>query len=182
MRILIAGLALFCVACVDVTSDGGEDDRAASAPAGYTLEVRASEAERVFLVTSPDGRIVAARASEGASALMAEPEVQALLAAASAPANAESREVVSLHLPGINLSVSGDSDGAGETGGGRVSIDAGGHSVEVNASEGGPGDSDDNAHVLIRGVQESEARAFIAKADTLSPAVQAQMLAGLGLE
>ncbi len=182
MRMTFAGLALFCVACVDVGSEGDGGDRAASGPAGYALEVRASEAEQFFLVTSPDGQVVAARASEGASALMATPEVQALLAAATLPASDEHREVVSLRLPGINLSVSGDSGSDGEHGGGRVSINAGGHSVEVNASEGGPGEGDDNAHVLIRGVRESEAREFIAKADALSPAVQAQMLAGLGLE
>ena len=182
MRMMIAGLALFCVACVGVNSEGGDGEDSARAPAGYTLEVRASEAERFFLVTSPDGRVVAARASEGVSALMAEPDVQALLAAAPVPSSGERREVVSLRLPGINLSVSGDPDSGGGDGGGRVSIDAGGHSVEVNASEGGPGEADDNAQVLIRGVHESEARAFIAKADALSPAVQAQMLAGLGLE
>lgn len=182
MRMMIAGLALFCVACVDVSSEGGGGDSAASAPAGYTLEVRASEAEQFFLVTSPEGKVVAGRASGGASALMAPPEVQALLAAAPALASGEQREVVSLRLPGLNLSVSGDPGSGGQHGGGRVSINAGGHSVEVNASEGGPGESDDNAHVLIRGVQESEAREFIAKADVLSPAVQAQMLAGLGLE
>lgn len=179
MRIMIVSLALLCIACADVESEGG--DGAASAPAGYTLEIRTSEAERFFLVTSPDGRSVAARASDGASALMAEADVQALLALAPAPEADEQREVVSIRLPGINLSVSGDGAGAGE-GGGRVSIDAGGRSVEVNANEGGPGDNDDSAQVLIRGVSETQAREFIAKSDALSPSVQAQMLAGLGLE
>ncbi len=181
MRLLTAGFVLVCAACVDLNTDVEEGTRGADAPSGYTLEIRASEAERFFVVTSPDGRSVAARASEGASALMAETEVQALLASAPAPEADEQRGVVSIRLPGINLSVSGDGAGAGE-GGGRVSVDAGGRSVEVNAGVGGPGGNDDSAQVLIRGVSETQAREFIAKSDVLSPSVQAQMLAGLGLE
>lgn len=179
MRYGFVALALLAAACVDVKREADDGDAAGN---GYTLEVRASGGEHVFLVTSPEGRTVAARAAEGASALIGEDDLQALLAAAPAPSDGEHREVVSLRMPGIDLSVSGDPEGSGEDGGGRVSIDVGGHSVEVNASEGGPGDSDDRAQVLIRGVPESEAREFIAKADALSPAVQAEMLAGLGLD
>lgn len=180
MRYGLFALVLLAAGCVDVsTTSDGEGGEAAS---GYTLEVRASEGEQVFLVTSPEGKTTAARASGGASALMGESEVQTLLAAAPEPNTETHREVVSLRLPGIDLRVSGDPEGTGEDGSGRVSINVGGHSVEVNASEGGPGDADDRAHVLIRGVPESEAREFIAKADQLSPNVQAAMLAELGLE
>lgn len=181
MRYGFFALALLAAGCIDVstTADNGEGGEAVS---GYTLEVRASEGEQIFLVTSPEGKTAAARASGGASALMGESEVQTLLAAAPEPSTDAHQEVVSLRLPGIDLRVSGDGEGSGEDGSGHVSVNVGGHSVEVNASEGGPGDSDDRAHVLIRGVPESEAREFIAKADQLSPNVQAAMMAELGLE
>lgn len=182
MRLVLAALAaLLAAACVDVKSNA-DGDLAGAAGEGYTLEVRAGEAEQVFVVTSPEGRTVAARAADGASALLDDGALHALMAAAPALDSSAHQEVVSLRMPGINLSVSGDPDGKGEAGSGRVSINVGGHSVEVNASEGGPGDGDDRAHVRITGVPESEAREFIAKADALSPAVQADMLAALGLD
>lgn len=171
---LAAFAALLAAACVEA-KPGAEGNLAG----GYTLEIRASEAEQVYLVTAPGGDTVAARASDGVSALLDAAALRIFNAAA--PTEEPMDEVMSLRLPGLNLSISGDADGKGEQGG-RVSIDLGGHSVEVNADEGGPGDGDDRAHVLIRGVPESEVRDFIAKADQLSPAVQAQMLAELGLE
>ncbi len=180
MRAVLAVFALASVAaCVDIKP--GDSDLAGAAAEGYTLEIRANADEQIYLVTSPEGRTVAARAAEGASALMDEAASRAL-AAAAAPASESMREVVSLRMPGINLSVSGDPDDKGQDGSASVSINVGGHSVEVNASEGGPGEADDRAHVLIRGVPESEVREFVAKADQLSPGVQAQMLAELGLE
>ncbi len=177
--VLAAFVALLAAACVEVKpgADGGE---LAGGADGYTLEVRASGAEQVFLVTAPDGETVAGRAAGGVSALMDTAAIQAL-ASVPVASDEQRQEVVALRLPGLNLSVSGDPSGTGGEGG-RVSIDIGGHSVEVNADEGGPGEADDRAHVLIRGVPESEVREFIAKADQLSPAVQAQMLAALGLE
>lgn len=177
MRWMLALAALAAAGCVDV-KPGSEGEFAGGPAGGYTLEVRASQGEQIFLVTSPDGRAVAARAADGASALMDA----AALGALPAMSDEDMREVVSLRLPGVDLSVSGSPDNKGQEGSGRVSVNVGGRSVEVNASEGAPGETDDNAHVLIRGVDEAEAREFIAKADQLSPAVQAQMLAGLGLE
>jgi hypothetical protein len=182
MRAGLIALALLAGACVEVETASEADAGAAAAAAGYTLEVRASESEQIFLVTSPEGRTAAARAVGEASALLGESDLQALLAVAPPSSGEAHREVVSLRLPGVNIAVSGDPEGSGENSGGRVSIDVGGHAVEVDASEGGPGDDDDRAHVLIRGVPESEAREFIAKADQLSPNVQAAMLAELGLE
>lgn len=178
MRFLILSLALVAAACVDVKPPA-EPTTSAD---GYTLEVRADPDVQVFLVTAPDGRRVAGRAADGVSALMDDAAIQAL-AGAPAPVDEELQEVVSLRLPGLNLSVRGDpEDMSADGGGGRVSINVGGHSVEVNANEGGPGEDDDRANVRITGVSEEEAREFIAKADQLSPEVQAQMLTGLGLE
>jgi hypothetical protein len=180
MRTLNAGIvALMVAACTDVAPRS--DSELAGGPAeGYTLEVRADAGEQIYLVTSPEGRTVAARVADGVSTLMETSAVRALAATPTDETSME--EVVSLRMPGVDLSVSGDPNQKGEEGGGRVSINVGGHSIEVNASEGGPGQTDDNAHVLIRGVPESEARAFIVKADQVSPAVQAEMLAALGLD
>ena len=173
--VLTAFVALLVAACVEAKPSG----ELAGGAEGYTLEIRASEAEQVYLITAPDGETVAGRAVDGVSTLMDSAAIQAL-AAVPAISEDQRQEVVALRLPGLNLSVSGDPSGKGEQGG-RVSIDIGDHSVEVNADEGGPGEAD-RAHVLIRGVPESEVREFIAKADQLSPAVQAQMLAELGLQ
>jgi hypothetical protein len=178
---LAASVAMFLAACGDVDihangAGGGAD------PGGYTLEVRAADNEQIFLVTAPDGHTVAARAADGVSALMDDAAIHALAAEPPAPANADMQQAVSVRAPGLNLSVSGDPDRKGEDGSGRVSINIGGHGIEVNADDGGPGDADGRAHVRITGVPESDARDFIAKADQLSPAVQAQMLAALGLE
>lgn len=179
MRILILAAALLAAACVDVKRDESAD--AGSQAGGYTLEVRANAGEVIYLVTAPDGRTVGAHAADGASALMDEAAINNLASLAE-PGGEEMQEVVSLRLPGVDLSVRGSGDGSGSDGAGRVSINAGGHSVEVNASDGGPGEDDDRAHVRISGVDESEVREFVAKADELSPAVQAQLLAQLGLE
>lgn len=179
MRAFVVAVALLAAACVDGKPQAGDDLAGGPGAEGYTLELRASEGEQIFLVTSPDGRTAAARASQGVSALLDGEALRALPAAESDP---QMQEVVSLRMPGIDLSVSGAPDSKGEDGAGRVAINVGGRSVEVDATEGGPGGADDNAHVLIRGVPESEAREFIAKADALSPAVQAQMLAELGLD
>jgi hypothetical protein len=81
---------------------------------------------------------------------------------------------VSIRAPGVSISVNGDDAG----GGGSVSINAGGHSVDVRADDG----DTDRASVRIAGVDADAARDFIAKADELSPQVQAQMLAALGLD
>jgi hypothetical protein len=183
MRSLFAALGLLLLtACIDATPGAGDD--LAGAPAeGYTLEVRADGAQQIYLVTSPEGRTVGARVADGASALLDNTTIQALATPLTVEGD-QMHEVVSLRMPGLNLSVSGDpenKDGT-NTSGGRVAINIAGHSIEVNADEGEAGDGDDRAHVLVRGVPESEAREFIVKADQLSPAVQAQMLAELGLE
>lgn len=174
MRVLMLAAALFAAACADV--------EAPAPPAvdsdGYTLEIRASDAEQIYLVTAPDGRVVAGRAADGASALMADADIRALAPAVSAEPDETLRHVMSLRLPGFDLSVHGEDDG--DDGGGRVELNVGGRAVQITAEDGAPGE--DRAHVLIRGVPEAEVREFVASADHLSPAVQAQMLAELGLE
>lgn len=175
MRALIGSvLALWIAACVDASEPGAALEGALAD--GYTLEIRADASEQVFLVTTPEGRIVGARAAGGASALMETGAARALAGAPAAQRAEAGLEVFSLRLPGLDLSVSGEEEG------GRVSIDVAGHTVQVEANEGGPGDLDDRAYVRIAGVPEAEVREFIATADPLSPQVQAQMLAELGLD
>lgn len=178
MRALIIGLALFAAACDGTVIVDGDNDGEGG---GYRLEVRASEGEQTYAVTAPDGRVVAARAAGGASALLDRDGLRAL--AAAAPIETSAPEVMSLRLPGFEMSINArDDDASGDSGAVALSIGAEGQRIEVNAYEGGPGDADDRAHVLITGADEAAVRDFIRAADTLSPAVQAQMLAELGLD
>jgi hypothetical protein len=167
---LAAAAAILLVGCgveVNHNQSGGE-----SAPVeGYILDVRAADDVQIFMVTAPDGRVVAGRAENGVSALMDEAGIQSIAAIGPPP---ETPSQVSIRAPGVSISVNGDDAG----GGGSVSINAGGHSVDVRADEG----DTDRASVRIAGVDADAARDFIAKADELSPQVQAQMLAALGLD
>jgi hypothetical protein len=180
MRAWVLAGALIAAGCdASVT---GEGEQAAS-QAGYTLEIRASEIEQTYVVTAPDGRVVAARAAEGASALMDSARARAL-AGETQPQGEPVPEVMSLRVPGFEMSIGATEEGAdGERG--RVALSIGGSDgqrIEVDANEGGPGGADDRAHVRITGADEEAVRQFISRADELSPAVQAQMLAELGLE
>lgn len=178
MRAVFVLFALAVAAC-DPNSLSGLG-AGASPGEGYTLEVRAGDAEQTYVVTAPDGRVVAARASGGASMLL-DGEVARALGAAQPLSGAETPEVFALRMPGVNISISADADNP-DSDSARVSIDAGGHSVLVDADEGGPGDADDRAHVRINGASAETAREFVVKADELSPEVQARMLAALGLD
>jgi hypothetical protein len=179
MRWVIAALALGLAACdgtTTVTTDG-----ASSSAGGYTLEIRATEAVQSYLVTTPDGRTVGARAADGASALMDSSRALAL-AGEPPPEGADVPEIMSLRLPGFAMSIGGTEDDANGDNG-SVSLSMGGQqNIIVRASENGPGDADDVAFVRITGADEETARDFITDADELSPAVQAQMLAELGLD
>jgi hypothetical protein len=164
-----AAAAILLAGCgVEVNHTERADD---TAPQGYILDVRADENVQIYMVTAPDGRVVAARAQGGVSALMDEAEIQSV---AELGPLLETPAQVSIRAPGVSISVNADDAG----GGGHVSINAGGHSVDVRADEGEP----DRASVRIAGVDAEEARDFIAKADELSPQVQAQMLAALDLD
>lgn len=175
MRWMIAALALCAAACSETELAGGPDSD--NPAGGYTLEVRADQDVQVFMVTAPDGRMVAGRATDGVSSLM---DGEAARAFTVMPASQEPLpEVMALRLPGFDLAISAKEDGSGEEGA-RVSINAGGRQVEVNAQDDGGGGSE-RAHVRITGASESDARDFVAEADDLSPAVQAEMLTALGL-
>jgi len=180
MRLVIMALALGAVAACDGSSTALGD--AAAPGEGYTLEIRASEAEQTYLVIGPDGRTVGARAAEGASALMDGSRAQAL-AAEAPPEGEELPEVMSLRVPGFEMSVGGTEDGGdGENGRVNISMGDGAQRIEINADEGGPGDADDRAFVRITGADERAVREFSSEADELSPSVQAEMLAALGIE
>jgi hypothetical protein len=176
MRVLIAGLTILAAACTgDVTVDG------AAAPGdGYILEVRATSGEQTYLVTAPDGRVVGARAAEGASALMNGDRARAL-AGDPPPQGDTPPEVMSLRLPGLDMQISAEGEGKEENGRAAVSINAGDHSVVVHADEGGPGEADDRAFVRITGADQDAVRDFINDAEELSPQVKAEMLAELNI-
>lgn len=169
MRGLLAALAVLGLAAC---TEGDSVERAASG--GYTLEVRATEAEQIYVVTAPDGRVVAGRAAGGASALMQPDAIQAL---AAAPQSENLPGVVSFSAPGFSVNISGEDNGDQDAA--HIAVNAGGQQITVNARDGGA--VGDNAFVRITGADEAAARDFIAEADELSPAVQAEMLAGLGL-
>ena len=195
MRALILCSVLLAAACsVDVGKNrqGG----------GYSVDISASGADQVFVVTGPDGRAAAARAHEGTSAMLDARQLQQALAAMPAPqAPPTSAEGgVSITAPGFSLHASGDHDSdagaatttataaangekpAGEEHGrGAVTMNIGGFGLNVNADDGGPGEDDDRAHVRLTGLSAHDARKFITEADDLSPAVQARMLTALGL-
>jgi hypothetical protein len=178
MRFLFAALALGAAAC---SSDINIGDAAPGE--GYTLEVRANAAEQTYMVTGADGRMVAARASDGVSSLLDANGVQAL-AATPAPTS-DAPEVMSMRLPGFEMKI-GAEDGNPDGGDANVDISIGGadgQRIHVNADEGATADDgDDRAHVLITGADETAVRDFIRDAEELSPEVKSQMLAALGLE
>jgi hypothetical protein len=181
MRWMIAAaLALGVAACGDATTtgEGGQTEAAADT---YTMEIRASELEQSYIVIAPDGRTVGARASGGASALMADDRAQAL--AGTAPPEGEPLpEVMALRLPGFSMSISGDEEeGQGESGRVNLSMGADGQQITVHADEGGPGEADDRAYVRITGADAQSVREFIDEAEELSPEVKAEMRAALGL-
>lgn len=183
MRWVIAALALGLVAACDASTTGSAQGDSASAAAaeGYTMEIRASEATQSYVIVAPDGRLVGARAADGASALMDTARAQALIAEPP-PEGEEVPEVMSIRLPGFEMSVGGTEENAdGDNGSVNLSI-GGEQRVEVRANEGGPGDADDTAYVRITGADEEAVRDFIRDAEELSPEVKTQMLAELGLQ
>lgn len=184
MRWIIVSLALALAAC-DGAVESKSRDEAGAEVSGYTMEIRASGSDQTYLITAPDGRVVGARAAEGASALMDATRAAALLADPPVLAEAEGeRGDVSIRLPGFSLSASGDDENPeGEKG--RVAISVGGdrgEHVTVHADEGGPGEADDRAYVRITGADEESVRHFIDEAEHLSPEVKAQMRSALGLQ
>jgi len=180
MRWLAALAALGLVAACDA-SEVEVNGVEVGEPGGYTIEIRASDLEQTYLILTPDGRTVGARSAEGASALMDGTRAQALAAEAPLRNDEEVPEVFSMRVPGFEMSVGGNEDDAsGDNGQVRMNIGGGRQNITVHADEGGPGEADDRAYVRITGMDEEAVREFIAEADELSPAVQAQMLTELG--
>lgn len=181
MRWAIAMVAAAVLAaCGPMTFSDGGVEASSEGGGGYTLEVRADETQQTFLVRGPDGRVVGARAAESNSLLMDE---QALAGLGDPPRllNEDTPEVFALRLPGVDISVAAD-ESSPNSESARVRINAGGRQVHVDADEGGPGNADDRANVVITGASEQDAREFINDADELSADVKQQMLAGLGLQ
>ncbi|MBC7769200.1 MAG: hypothetical protein H7124_10470 [Phycisphaerales bacterium] len=183
MRWMIAALALGALGACDSptttgTLEGGPDDAAG----GYTIEVRATGAEQTYIVIAPDGLTVAARAAEGASALMESSRAQALAANPPPEGGEDLPEVMSLRLPGFSMSVSGmdEGEGGGENGRVNLSMGADGQNIVVRADEGGPGEADDRAYVRITGADADSVREFIDEQEDLSAEVKAQMRTALG--
>lgn len=180
MRWLAALVALGLVAACDardVEVNGVE----VGEPGGYTVEIRASDLEQTYLILTPDGRTVGARSAEGASALMDGERAQALVAEAPPRNDEEVPEVFSMRVPGFEMSVGAtEDDASGDNSQVNMRLGGGEQNIVVNADEGGPGEADDRAYVRITGMDENAVREFIAEADELSPAVQAQMLTELG--
>lgn len=181
MRWMIAVLALGLAAC-GVSVNSSEDEQTASAD-GYTMEIRASDQAQTYLITTPDGRAVGARAAEGASALMDAERAQALIAEPP-PQSEDLPERVAIRLPGFEMTVAGEDEGGSGEENGQVRLNIGGDDGErvvVHADEGGPGEADDRAYVRITGASERSVREFIAEQEELSAEVKAQLLAELNL-
>jgi len=180
MRALIAALALAFVAACDgaVTSDqqleGGPES-------GYSVEIRANGSEQTFLVRAPDGRMVGSQVVDGVSSLMDTAAVQTL-AATAAPAGEPAPEVMSLRVPGFSMNIAANETAEGEQGRAQINMNAGDFNMSIDADEGAIGEGDDRAVVRFSGFDEAAIRRFIVEAEDLSPATQAEMLAGLGLE
>lgn len=174
MRGVLAGLAVLTLAACSEADVANSDNP----PGGYTLEVRADQDVQVFMVTAPDGRTTAARATDGVSGLMDLEEARAFSVLPAASEDAPP-EVVALRLPGFDLSIAAEGN-TNSADGARVNINAGGRQVHIEAQDDG-GTETDRAHVRITGASESDARDFIADAEEISPETQAQMLAALGL-
>lgn len=183
MRALIAVLALAVLVGCDASVESSGGDNASSSSGGYTLEIRADAAQQTYLITTPDGRTVGARAAEGASALMDTSRAQALAGEPPPQGSDELPEVVAMRLPGFEMSVSGnDEDKSGENGRVALSIGGGEQNIVVHADEGGPGEADDTAYVRITGADEAAVRDFVRDAEELSPEVKTELLAALSLQ
>ncbi len=179
MRVLLLALAAPLILGACTGSYSSSSDAAPEPAGGYTLEVRAVEGVQTYIVTAPDGRQTASTVAEGMSSLLDADQIQRL--GAAEPLSAEPHpEVFALRLPGVNISVAADEDNPnGDSA--TVLVNAGGRTVHVDAEDGGPGENDDRANVMITGATESDARDFINDAEDVSAEVKQQMLTAVGL-
>jgi hypothetical protein len=178
MRALIAAVALAFVAACD--GSVGTESLEGGPESGYSVEIRANGDQQTFLVRAPDGRTVGSQVVDGVSSLMDEASVQSL-AASAAPTGEPADEVMALRVPGFSMNIAADENPEGEQGRAQINMNAGNFNMSIDADEGAIGEGDDRAVVRFSGFDEEAIRQFIADADDLSPATQAEMLAGLGL-
>jgi hypothetical protein len=187
MRFGAVGLALIGVALIgpaacspakiEVSRDKGERV-VVSGRGGYTLQVAGAEAEQIYIVTAPDGRIAAARAAGGVSALIGAAEAQNLVVgqqAAMGPGPKDGESDVHIAVPGFSLRVK---DGGEKGERSTVKMSAAGFDLDVDADGGGSGE---RAVVRIGGADAESAREFIDNADGLSADTRAKMREKLGL-
>lgn len=172
--VLIAGVLALSACSVETSTEG------ASAPAeasGYTFEIVANDQEQIFVVSHEDGRAAAAQAVEGQSRSITPDEAAALIGRRQAAFQQPGEEVVTLRVPGAELSIQGDDAQNNEAV--RINIQTKEGGVTVNAQDQGEGNG--RAHVRVTGADEEAARDFINEQEDLSPEVKAEMLAALGL-
>lgn len=168
-------LVFLAAACIEVRAAHAAIGDAAPSDGdltGFKVEYRADGGERTVVVTSPEGRVVACRASGGASWLL---DAGNLDWASAFPPIVD--DAMSLRWPGVKMSIC--EENGGEAGRVAIFLERGGERVQITADDR---EGDHRAHVLISGANEWTLRDFIAQAGGLSPDVQSQLLAELGLE
>ena len=103
MRALIVGLAILAAACSVETGKGPHHG-------GYAVDIRANGNDQIYVVTAPDGRVAAAHAHDGVSAMLDSQALQQALASMPAPASNPRYDdhQVSIRGPGFSLQASGD--------------------------------------------------------------------------
>jgi hypothetical protein len=172
--LVLLGFLAFLAACsVEVN---GEADNPAG---GYQVQVNADDSSHIVLITGPDGARAAARVEGGVSEIMDVNEARLALGearAAVADAGAPEDEQVAISLPGFQLSVAADDEGAGADRA-QIKINAGGREVHVNAD----GEESGQAVVQITGASAADVRDFINEDEDLSAETKQQLLAELGL-
>lgn len=172
----LIGLAACSQGKVVVAGENGEKITV-SGQGGYTLQVVGGEAEQVYIVTAPDGRVAASKVAGGVSTVLGAGEAQNMVAsqqAAMGPDPVEGGDDVHIAVPGFSLKVN-----EGESGDrSRVTMRAAGFDLDVNADDT---NGAERAVVRIGGANEKSAREFIDGAEGLSDETRAQMREKLGL-
>ena len=176
----VAALALTgCGRAIERTVDRTVARHAGEPGQEWSMQVLGTDADRIFLVSGPEGKTAAARIAGGVSTLIADTEAQGLLSAGEAvtAAAAPLPEKVAIEAPGFSLKVAAEDNGDDGKGRGRVRINVGGIKIAVDGDDtsGGQG------QVRIDGVNADAASKFIDDIDELSPEVKKQMRDKLGL-
>ena len=191
LELVVAALAFSGVLAgcsVEGTGSGGAreggvegDPTEEAAGESYTIELYASDTERLYLITdASDGARVAARVAEGTATLIEPAEARTLLAERQSVIGDAPQETMSFAIPGFSMRVQADETMSGSVDNARVSMDIAGRQFEVNTSDAGDGMTE-NAQVRLAGMSAADTREFIVGEDEIDPGVQQQMLDALGL-